>query len=496
MRVTALVTASALFSAALSGQEPARLPVSSRTAPDSLVGFDGRVQDAERVTLAIRHPRARDTVELEVVYLRLPARRPTTSAPIVFLMGGPGVPASVIGRVPPYWSLFERLRDVADVILLDQRGVGLSRPALECSAGAAPPAAFLRSQGDLAEALRTAFAGCVDEWRARGVPAELFSTAAIAADLEAIRLHLDVPRVSLLGFSFGTRLALEYVRLYPNAVDRVVLQGTLGFADGVRLPAVLDSLLDRVGAAAARDSVGRTLAPDLRSALRDRLEAVERQPVEVTLARPASGPGPDSVRLTVGRGGLEALVQGRLADRRLPALVASLAAGDTRVLAAMAGGIQRDLAAGGGSMFGRSVYCSSPGPEPREREARRQAPRYLLGEVFDNVPTSVEFCRGIGIRPGPRARPPSGVVAGSALFITGTLDDRTPPGNAERARRWFRTSQAVVVENGGHELLPSEDVQALVIEFLGAGRVGVERLAWPPPRFATVEEAIQPPRRP
>jgi pimeloyl-ACP methyl ester carboxylesterase len=166
-----------------------------------------------------------------------------------------------------------------------------------------------------------------------------------------------------------------------------------------------------------------------------------------------------------------------------------------RVLAAMAGGIYFDLASGGGSLFGRAVYCSAPGPEAREHQARRQASESVLGEVFDNVPTSPAFCRNIGIRPSPRAAPPERALAQTALLITGTLDDRTAPGNAEWARRYFTEATAVVVENGGHELLPVEPVQALVVEFLASGRVTTERLTLPAPRFATIEEALRPPRR-
>jgi pimeloyl-ACP methyl ester carboxylesterase len=482
-----------LSPAALFGQEPERLSVTAVSAPDSLVGFHGRVQDAERTTLTIRElwPGATDTAQFDVVYLRLPARQPSRRSPIVFLMGGPGVPASVIGRIPPYWTLFDRLRDVADVILLDQRGVGLSRPLIDCPSVTPPAPDLLASLQSLDEGLRSAFAPCVSLWRSRGVRAEMISVSEIAADIEAIRRRLGVPRVSLLGFSYGTRLVLEYVKAFPDRVDRTVLQGTLGFENGVRLPATLDSLLDRVSATVVADSVGRALAPDLRAALAERFEALRRQPVNVTASRE---PG-DSIRLTVGAQGLQAIVTGHLADPRLPALVATLGRGDLRLLAGMAGGIYRDLAQGGGSMFGRAVYCSAPGPEDRELLARAQARTSVLGELFDNVPTSPEFCRGIGIASGPRARAPSRPVDRPALMITGTLDDRTPPGNAESARRYFTTPTTVVVENGGHELLPSDTVQSLVVEFFRTGRVGVTRLTLPPPRFMSIEEALQPPRR-
>jgi hypothetical protein len=119
----ALLPAIALFGAPLRGQDVTRHSVRARLAPDSLVSFDGRRSDALRTTLTLPQGRAgvADTLSVDVGYLRLTARVATGRAPIVFLMGGPGIPASVIGRIPPYWTLFQRLRDSADVILLDRR---------------------------------------------------------------------------------------------------------------------------------------------------------------------------------------------------------------------------------------------------------------------------------------------------------------------------------------------------------------------------------------
>lgn len=46
----------------------------------------------------------------------------------------------------------------------------------------------------------------------------------LVADLHALVEHLNVPRVDLLGYSFGGGLALEYARAYGERVRRLVLQ--------------------------------------------------------------------------------------------------------------------------------------------------------------------------------------------------------------------------------------------------------------------------------
>jgi len=67
---------------------------------------------------------------IQLFFVLLKSTSTNPQPPIVFLAGGPGVPGTGMGRVPVYFHLFARLQEVADVILLDQRGTGLSTPNL------------------------------------------------------------------------------------------------------------------------------------------------------------------------------------------------------------------------------------------------------------------------------------------------------------------------------------------------------------------------------
>lgn len=46
---------------------------------------------------------------------------------------------------------------------------------------------------------------------------------ALVSDIEALRQHLGLNTINLLGHSFGGLLAIEYARKYPSAVDKMVL---------------------------------------------------------------------------------------------------------------------------------------------------------------------------------------------------------------------------------------------------------------------------------
>jgi pimeloyl-ACP methyl ester carboxylesterase len=57
---------------------------------------------------------------------------------------------------------------------------------------------------------------CASELAAQGVDASRYTTAAFVDDLEAVRVALGAPRWNLWGGSYGTRVALDYLRRHPE----------------------------------------------------------------------------------------------------------------------------------------------------------------------------------------------------------------------------------------------------------------------------------------
>jgi pimeloyl-ACP methyl ester carboxylesterase len=458
---------------------------------DTVRGFHGPTMPAERLTVRRRETVGGTTFEHSVVSLVVRATKPARRAPVVFLMGGPGVPASIIARIPPYFDLFARLRDDGDVVLMDQRGTGLSTPSIDCPETAPPDSGFLLSLERLTRAVARIYASCVGHWRGSGVPPEAYTPSAVSEDVERARVALGAERVSVLGMSYGTLLAIEYAQRFPGRVDRVALQGAMSREHGARRPVRLDSLLTRVAEAVGADSVGRSLSSDLRRDLGGVLQELDARPRPVRVANAAG----DSVTIPVGGDGLRAIVTGRLGDPRLPALVGTLRDGDPRVLAQFVGSLYRDLAAGAGTLFGRTVYCAAPPSEGRLRVTRREAGGFLLGAVFDNAVYEREFCGGMSLRFERRDPARLAPLGRPGLIVAGTLDDRTPLGNTKDILPAFSPASLVVVENGGHELLVADDVRDVVARFLAGEPVGATRLRHARPRFDSVEEALRPPRR-
>jgi pimeloyl-ACP methyl ester carboxylesterase len=258
--------------------------------------------------------------------------------------------------IPPYWQLFDALRASGDVILLDQRGLGLSGPALDCPPLKEPlDTALLTSQRAFIAAYRQVLSSCAAHWRSKGVNPRAYTDAAIADDIDDIRKALGVPRVSILGFSYGTRLAMTFARRHPEGLARIVLQGPTDADLEYHAFPAHDSLLARMARFAAADSATASFSSNLVSRLRALFDRAAAQPYLVHIRRP----GGDSVVIPVGREGLRGLVEGHLTDSRIPAFVATTEQGDLTILTRWVEGIYNDFSGGAGTLMARAVTCSA-----------------------------------------------------------------------------------------------------------------------------------------
>jgi pimeloyl-ACP methyl ester carboxylesterase len=131
---------------------------------------------------------------------------------IVALAGGPGQPAL------PFTEAFDELLGAAaatrDLIVFDQRGIGLSDP-LSCHAFERP--SLYRSFGSLIEA-------CGNQL---GPARAFYTTADTVADIEAIREAGGYEKLVLYGTSYGTKVAEEYAQRYPSHVEALVLDSVV-----------------------------------------------------------------------------------------------------------------------------------------------------------------------------------------------------------------------------------------------------------------------------
>lgn len=462
--------------------------------PYSFRSFDGQEHKGDLGRLRVpENRRARSSRMIQIAFLRLPSTAEKPGAPIVFLAGGPGVPGSVMAKVPVYYRLFAELQRVGDVILLDQRGTGMSDPNLECVTGASLPLDVFSSEAAAVRGLVATTRICTAQARAKGADLAGYTTEQSADDLEDLRAALGVDRLNLLGFSYGTALAQAYVARHPQGIGRVVFAATGGPEDALKLPAIYDLQLHRLLLLAAQSDPWKSA--DLDAIARQAFARLAR-PMPLTVTDKRTG---KPVELRVGKVALQTVLQARMNNARtldvIPALLASVAQGDPALFQRQVEELYNSLSGGVSSMT-MAMICAAPTPPARRARVAQEASRALLGDAA-NLQLRPEVCAAIAVRPqAPRA--PLWTTA-PALFLSGTLDGNAPPFQAEQVRWGFPNSVHVIVENAGHESLPAKEVQALMADFFRGTDVSGRQVRLDPPQFPSVEEAKaalrQPPRR-
>jgi pimeloyl-ACP methyl ester carboxylesterase len=436
------------------------LTLSSQGAALSPCRIDGVAHEALCGTLSRPLEAAREEgVQIELNYAVLPAlARNKKPDPVFFLAGGPGQSAiDLAGTVSRLLSRFGQRRDI---VLVDQRGTGRSA-ALDC--GDEPPARPLSEQLDPQRQLQRAL-DCLR--RLQALPhgdLRHYGTTAAMADLDAVRQALGAERINLVGVSYGTRAALEYLRLYPQQVRRVVLDGVappdmaLPEASAPDAQAAFDALLQ----SCVQDAACRGRHPQLQQRWQSLLASLPRM---VNVAHPLTG---RDETLLLTRDMLLGMVRAALyapsTASMLPAALDAAAQSRFGPLVGLASALapaRRQAALAQGMHF--SVVCTEDLPG-----ASRQAPAADFGEGL--APLYREVCafwpRG-ELAAGFRQLPPAPVAT---LLLSGGIDPATPPRHAERvAQALGAKARHAIVPNAGHGLLALPCVRDAVFRFVDA----------------------------
>jgi pimeloyl-ACP methyl ester carboxylesterase len=443
---------------------------------------------ARIIRVAVPERRAHPGRTITIAALKIPAKTGNPGRPIVFLMGGPGIPGTVMAPIPPYFTLFDRLRDLGDVILLDQRGLGGSQPNMDCPVEQGLMPDFFATRDRMVNVMRGRVASCAAHWRRQGDDPTAYNTIESADDVDDIRAFLGVDQIDLLAFSYGTRLALAVLQRHGAHVGRLVLQGVNGPGLVLKRPAAVTRKLQRISDLLKRDSTWRGTSDLLSAASAARIR-LARTPATVDVTDRRTG---QPMRLSISRDGFDAIVSLNLDDARLPALLVSVAAGDDRVLARFVESVWNGMGSGTVGLMGRAVNCAADRPPSRRQLIAKEVVAAPFGEAIDNAVLTDDFCRAVGYHKAPVEFPQRLTSSVPTLLLTGTLDATNPVENADDVARGLIGAVTLDVENAAHEALPVPAVQDAVVDFLRGTDVRGRRIVAPAPHFPTVEEALQP----
>jgi pimeloyl-ACP methyl ester carboxylesterase len=180
------------------------------------------------------HPDNGKTFDIAIVRERSKDQKDRIGS-LVVNPGGPGGSGIQLaaGLVAPGVSnpLPTAITDRFDIVGFDPRGVGQSTevrcltPASEDAIFAEDPDPMSQADFDAEVALnKAADAPCGAKY---GAQLPLFSTEQASRDIDAVRAAVGDPKLTYLGYSYGTLLGATYAQLFPKNIRALVLDGTI-----------------------------------------------------------------------------------------------------------------------------------------------------------------------------------------------------------------------------------------------------------------------------
>jgi pimeloyl-ACP methyl ester carboxylesterase len=373
----------------------------------------------------------------------IPATEQPSRGALFYLEGGPGGAATT--SAVEAQLLFSRIERTRDIVLVDQRGTGGS-DALRCSpsAGSAPAAVAAWLQACLA----------------RLPQARFFTSAAAAADLEAVRRALGYGRIDLYGASYGATLAQVYDRLYPRSVRSLVLDAASPL--GVRVyetqPANAERALQATLASCAATPECSHAYPRLGAELASLLR---RPPGAVRL-----GDGHRAVLDAAAVAGtIEALTHTTDGVAVLPYDVDRAAHGDDAPLA------QDYVTYVGSSLDARlrlamawEIQCAEPwAADPVDVAAR--AAGYFRPVALRTARLFAAACSAVPRGWVPAGSQSAGRSDAPALVLAGSADPQSAP-DVGAWQAAFPKGSVIVVQGGGHGVAGVGCLPALLARFV------------------------------
>ncbi len=442
--------AASLFALSLSSLSAMAAPAAQPGRTCHLPGYDQSLRCATiPVPLDYQHPSG-EKIQLHVTVA--PAfREAARPDPLFVLAGGPGQAGSDILRLLD--SSFRKVRATRDIVLIDQRGTGLSGK-LDCESMQSLAEESLPEQ-------ETAVAACM---RSLNKPFAFYNTENSSRDLDQVRLALGYAQVNIWGSSYGTRLGQDYARRFPGSVRALILDAVAApdqiiFAWGRDSQAALDAVFRHC----AENAACKAAYPSLRTQFQAILQRVNGGNVQLDFRHPRTA---RKMQMQLSPSRFQQTIRAALyagdSRSRLPFLIDSADKGNWKPFLAQMYSTT-DISVDGpaiGLML--SVTCAEDIPQVTSAlVADEEGNSFLAGSEIKLVS---RWCRYVNV-PSVRPRPPT-VIQAPALLLSGKLDPVTPPRQAESAQKHMSRAQHFVVANAGHGVSQLGCAPQLLREFL------------------------------
>lgn len=229
------------------------------------------------------------TIKLAVVVLK--TSKPNNPTPLFYLNGGPGSMSTNLARQFTTGSstFAPDLMNERDVVLFDHRGTGHSEPSLSCETEQNALGKLFEGKPSNYTVYAPEYKKAIEQCRSRlvgaGVNLSAYNSVESAADINALAQVLGYNKFDIYGVSYGTRLALTFVRDYPEKVRSLILAGPvpleeeLILSDWTSLERAVKLLFEKC----AIDSTCSKYMPRLRSSFVAAYQKLKANPMLLTV---------------------------------------------------------------------------------------------------------------------------------------------------------------------------------------------------------------------
>lgn len=403
------------------------------------------------------------TIRLAVAIFKADNPNPQPD-PVIYLEGGPG--GSTLKTIQiGFGSTLAPFNADRDVIAFDQRGVGLSQPALDCPETAELAYDTLDEHLSVDEDVNM-FADAVRACGARltgeGVNLQAYNTAESAADVNDLRQVLGYDQLNLFGISYGTRLALTIMRDFPQAVRSAIIDSVVPLqASGFGPANTAQRALSELFSACENDAACAEMYPNLEAVFYETVDELNTAPVTITIPNLRTGGSIDA--LVTGDDFVGLVFQAMYIDtmiQDLPDYIYTAAKGDvspfsTVLLLQL---YQLDFISYG--MY-YAVNCNEEYPFDTVETIQStldSVPEGLVGFARLGMidPEQLQVCRDLGTRTPDVIENQPVISDIPTLVMSGQFDPITPPDYGQQAAATLSSSFFYEFPGLTHGVVPAD----------------------------------------
>ena len=399
-------------------------------------------------------------IDLNIVVL--PALRSDAAPdPLFFLAGGPGQGAAKMAKVVR--TIFQRVQNDRDIVLVDQRGTGKSNP-LNC----------LDAEDDSLQSLMETSEQQIEKLKACAAKYDadltLYTTPIAMDDLDDVRAFLGYDKINVYGGSYGTRAALVYMRQHGDRVRTAILDGVA--PPNMRLPLYFPRDTERAFELLAKDCAAdagcNKAYPNLLERMQALIARLEKNPPTVTVTHPRTGEtAAIRIEARLLANVMVAALYQPLMTTLVPAIVAAAEKNDFQSMLALAGmgggGDEVNMAIG----MQLSVICAEDAPKNTPDDLLKGSESTLFGKYVMSIQQQACAFWPRGHVDESFYEPVKSAIP--TLVLSGEADPVTPPSWGEQVAATLSNSKHVIIGGTGHTAGGTGCGQRIMREFIEEG---------------------------